>query len=72
MRTKWHCYIWRGVLRDYTDGIAFAVARSVEEARAEIVRRANDWEKDAVAREIGAIPPDVYDLPAGGHCWGGG
>ena len=39
-----HLYLWEGVLSDYTDGVAFALAATVEEARLLIASRyLEDW-----------------------------
>jgi len=60
-------YVWEGVLTDYTDGIMFALASSVEEAREMIS------EADSLAGGGGDIQaePKVYDSPVGFAVWGG-
>lgn len=44
-------YVWDGVFADYTDGIAFALARSAKEARALIVARQTRGCETASSRE---------------------
>ena len=34
-------YVWENVLTDYTDGIMFAIAPSVKEAREELLKQCN-------------------------------
>jgi hypothetical protein len=77
-------YVWEGILTDYTDGIAFALAPSVEEARR--LAYANlrkgmspSWgtymeelaKGDGAAQELSAEPA-VFDSPAGFAIYGGG
>lgn len=65
-------YVWHGILCDYTCGVAFALASSVEEARALIIASAPEqWRKDRLAKEI-AEEPAVYDAPMGDYVEGGG
>ena len=59
-------FVWEEVLTDYSDGIMFALAENVEEARAEIRNRGLVIEVD-LAKE-----PDVYETPIGFAVWGGG
>ncbi len=63
-------FIWAGILSDYTDGIAFALAGSVEEARELIAKKYKDLE----GCEISGLEEDplVVEEPAGFYLWGGG
>ena len=65
---KLKLYVWENVLTDYTDGIIFALASTVEEARAKVLK------KDSLRPVADAImaEPDVYDSPIGFTLWGGG
>jgi len=60
-------YVWDDVLTDYTSGIMFAVAQSLEEARAML------RDECSFADDID-IEPKVYDLtePVCRVVWGGG
>ena len=60
-------YVWYGVLTDYTDGIAFAMAYSKEHA----LRLINEADPLAIYAVL-AAEPVVYRSPRGGTCWGGG
>ncbi len=71
MTEEFKLYVWREVLRDYTAGIAVAAATSPAEAREVVLRDGEDWEKQSLAGDLVA-EPEVYDLPAGAFCWGGG
>ena len=60
-------YVWHDSLIDYTAGVMFALANSVEEAREMIKLECSyvpEWELNA--------EPRVYDYPCGFLCWGGG
>ena len=72
MRTKMRLYVWDEVLTDYTDGIMFAVARSVEEARAAVLASGGEGML-SVERDL-QIEPKVYELdkPHGQYLYGGG
>jgi hypothetical protein len=61
-------YIWENVLRDYTPGIAFALAPSEEEARRAIQKDLyeNCW------KEIDGPPTRVVTETEGFHLHGGG
>ena len=64
-------YVWEDVLQDLTSGIMFAVAESVEEAMAAILR-----ECDYVPASDLQSEPAVYDLTntksLAWVVWGGG
>lgn len=64
-------YVWEDVLSDYTDGVMFALAESVEEARAIIMRDHNGWEGGAVHSGL-QREPKVCETPIGFAVWGGG
>jgi hypothetical protein len=81
---KLRLYVWENVLADYTSGIAFALASSVDEARQ--LAYANlrkgmspTWgtyqeelaKGDGAAQELSA-EPQVFDSPAGFAISGGG
>ena len=66
MRKRLKLYVWHDVLRDYTDGIAFALAESVEEAR-EMVK-----EDVGCAEGEFDVEPTVYESKMVCHIWGGG
>jgi hypothetical protein len=53
-------FVWEGVLRDYTAGIAFALAETSDDARKLIADSCGEY----VLSELGQ-PPDVYDSPVG-------
>jgi len=67
-------YVWRGIWADYTAGVAFALARSVEEART-LVQSGMGYAADGsdwwAARGL-ADEPEVYDAPYGFGVFGGG
>lgn len=60
-------FVWDNVLCDYTDGLMFALAHSVEEARD--LLREEVYDSDDLQQE-----PTVYDLttPVYRAVWGGG
>lgn len=60
-------YVWHDVLRDYTAGVIFAIARSVEEARQAVIASAlqdSSWSVKHVEEEM-TTEPEIYDSPAG-------
>lgn len=65
---KLKLYVWENVLRDYTPGIAFALAYDELEARELIyaqkptVANTGDLDKE----------PQVFESPKGFALWGGG
>lgn len=52
--SKMRLYVWDNVLRDYTAGIAFAIAPDAEDARKQIIAE-KPWAKS----DIG-VEPKVY------------
>jgi hypothetical protein len=59
-------YVWHNVLCDYTCGVMFAMAYSVEQARELIVESGINVIDGELNQE-----PTVYDAPAGFAVWGG-
>ena len=61
-------YFWEDVLYDYTSGIMFAIANSVEEARATLLEECNYIPEEDLEKE-----PKVFELdkPFAAFCWGG-
>ena len=60
-------YVWEDVLQDYTSGVMFALANSVEEARALVLAHTSYVPESDLAQE-----PKVYDAPVGFAVCGGG
>jgi hypothetical protein len=60
-------YVWTDVLCDYTCGVAFALASSVEEAR-QLVTDSLGYERGDFEREPDVITDAAYGLAV----WGGG
>ncbi len=66
MENKLKLFVWEEVLTDWSDGIMFALAENVEQAREEILKKGSVIDVD-LAKE-----PDVYETPIGFAVWGGG
>lgn len=67
-------YIWNNVLWDYSAGLAFALANSVEEARALILKKHIEEElyiPDDFPEEL-LQPPLIIDHAEGFYIHGGG
>ncbi len=61
-------FVWEDVLKDYTAGLAFALAHTLEEAHAEI-KKFNGFVPD----DILTTPPQIYPLkPRAFLVYGGG
>ena len=62
-------FVWEEVLTDYHDGIMFALAESVEDARAQLLAKCDYLPEEDLATE-----PKVYDCtsPIAFYLWGGG
>jgi hypothetical protein len=58
-------YVWEDVLTDYTSGVMFALAESVEEARAMLSQQ------HVIERDLKS-EPKVITEPAAFAVWGGG
>jgi hypothetical protein len=77
-RRKLKLFIWRGVLTDYTDGLAVALAYSAKQAvsllRAESVAETGvdflDGRFDGV--KLDGVEPEVFSSPVSAHVHGGG
>jgi len=69
MEPKMKVFVWEGVLVDYTPGMMFAVAPTLEEARAELRKKSSYIPDDDLNQQ-----PEILDLsePAAFLCWGGG
>jgi hypothetical protein len=67
-------YVWEGVFNDYTEGIAFALARTVREAREVIARTWPNY--DRAMQELAGKPAviRIHDTmrPRGWQQSGGG
>lgn len=67
-------FVWEGVLRDYTPGIACAAARTVEEARTAILAACQSKDPSLLGTLAGQLlvnEPKVLDVPAGAYVHGG-
>lgn len=67
-------YVWHDTLKEYTAGVIFAMARSVDEARQTVIAKASqdsDWVVRRIEKHTSA-EPSVYDGPAGFFLYGGG
>ena len=62
-------YVWHDSLTDYTSGVMFALANSVDEAREAIIAEAG--QSKTIVREL-SVEPTVYEGTAGFAVWGGG
>lgn len=65
-------YLWRDVLCNYREGVAFALANSIEEARALIISTAegNAFTEETMIRDL-AAEPEIIESSFGFHLWGG-
>ena len=59
-------FVWHNVLTDWSDGVMFAYANNVEEARKMVLE-----DCDYVGAELDQ-EPTVYEKPVGFAHWGGG
>jgi hypothetical protein len=60
-------FVWEGVLRDYTSGVIFALAKDEDEARCIVM----ETHGELAWRET-ASKPKVCDSPVAFALWGGG
>jgi hypothetical protein len=67
---KLKLYVWEGILCDYTCGIAFALAESVEEARKLVIESEYEVNRTHVEEDIKG-EPKIFDTPKGYVLWGG-
>lgn len=74
-------FVWEGVLSDYTDGVMFALAHTVEEARLAILKSydISEYKKvvegklsDAYVWQELKKPYTVHEKVIGFNVWGGG
>ena len=67
-------YVWEGVLTDYTSGIAFAIAETVEQARQVIYDKSEKQDGYVSSTLIADIAgePIVCENTEGFYVWGGG
>jgi hypothetical protein len=74
-------YVWNNVFTDYTDGIAFGIGRTKEEAAEAACKELNTYELEDYdfgnsgrVRELLDSPVQEFDLnaPIGSLCFGGG
>lgn len=67
-------YIWDDVLADYSGGIAFVMANSVEEAIELLKKSFNEtyFDENNKTQFDWVTEPKVYDVPTAGWCHGGG
>ena len=82
MKAQMKLYVWHGVFTDYTNGIAFALATSEEQARHEVAFAMSDgcYRPDSSYKlrydELKGKQPDVYEterlFPVGFGIEGGG
>jgi CO dehydrogenase/acetyl-CoA synthase delta subunit len=68
---KMKLFIWKGVLFDYTDGVVFALAKNVEDARQVVLQSVEDWARKSVSEAMSG-DPEVHEKPYGFALWGGG
>jgi hypothetical protein len=55
-------FVWTDVLANYSGGVMFALAHTVEEAQRVIARDRMDWQD---VREIYEKPPEIVTNPKG-------
>ena len=67
MKRNMKLYVWEHVLTDYTSGVMFALATSVEGARQTIIE---DCE-GIIVKDLES-EPEVYTSVKGFAVWGGG
>lgn len=70
-RKKLRLYVWSPVLVDYGDGIAFALARSPEEAKALLIKD-GIGERQWDGLKLDGQAHEEYDSPVAGFSYGGG
>lgn len=69
---KLKLYVWNGVLADWTDGIAFALDSSPEEAVNELKKAGLDCDRYFRGTKLQGVEPEVYDTAYGHWIYGGG
>lgn len=68
MEKELKLYVWKDVLRDYTAGMAFALAHSYEEAVGLACQGDSHVESELVPSKCEILPVEPY----GEHIYGGG
>jgi hypothetical protein len=66
-----YLYVWKKVLSDYTDGIAFAVAHDVEEALLELNKQAG-YPLDLPIDKMKKYDLSKLKKPIAAYVYGGG
>jgi len=69
MNKKLKLFVWRGVLTDYTSGIAFALAETEQEAREMLLKKEDALSMDS---DFNGKKPEVYEDKKCFTLWGGG
>ena len=64
---KLKLFVWEDVMKDYTSGIMFALAKNVEDARKQILKECDYIPKEDLMKE-----PIVITKAQGFAVWGGG
>lgn len=62
-------FVWKDVLKDYTSGIAFAIAETEQEARELLLKQDEALSRDSV---FNISKPEVYETEMAITLWGGG
>jgi len=70
MFKKLKLFVWYGIRHNYTDGIAFALAYTKDEAIKQIKKHSEDWEWESYKGEL-MKEPAIYDKPFGFWMEGG-
>ncbi len=65
---KLKLFVWENVLEDHTCGIMFALAKDIEDARKQILKKGKE---SSVVRDLKGEPL-VIIKPTGFAVWGGG
>lgn len=71
-RRKAYLWVWEGVLTDYTSGVAFSLAPTVEEAVAAVKKAGCDYEGHWEGTKLDGVEPFKVSKTTGFYCWGGG
>ena len=68
-KKKMKVFVWENVLTDYTSGMMVAIAPTIEEARAALLKECSYIQEDDLNQQ-----PKELDLSeaVGFVCWGGG
>ena len=62
-QSEWKLFVWTDIFCDWTCGLAFAIARSKEEAIEILKERYPELKIKALREELEETEPIVYDLP---------